>query len=235
MRKILGSFGLIAKPFLYSVILLPLFIPAMCHAQQTCPGLSISSVTPTPWVAGQTYSNVVITGTGLLGPGNPSNCNEFNFGAYLTNGETVALSILSQSATEITATVTLPASGTAQTACVSADYWAAHVVRKTASFRQTASASSSACADSDPYDEAYSWFAVPVCPDPVITSITPSTWFAGKSYDNVKIVGTGFTTTADSSKTGCPVSLVTITAADGAPSRFPALQSKTRRISPFSA
>jgi hypothetical protein len=53
------------------------------------------------------------------------------------------------------------------------------------------------------------------CPAPTITSVKPSTWFAGKTYDNVKITGTGFITSDDAAKTGCPVTQVSITAADG--------------------
>ncbi len=49
---------------------------------------------------------------------------------------------------------------------------------------------------------------------PTITSISPSTWFAGKTYDNVVIKGTGFITT-DKATAACPVTTVTITAADG--------------------
>jgi hypothetical protein len=56
----------------------------------------------------------------------------------------------------------------------------------------------------------------PGCPTPTITAVKPDIWFAGKSYD-VKITGTNFTTTADSNKTGCPVTTITIAAADGSP------------------
>jgi hypothetical protein len=52
------------------------------------------------------------------------------------------------------------------------------------------------------------------CPTPTITSIKPSTWFAGKTYDNVAIVGTNFTT-KDKATAGCPETTVNITAADG--------------------
>jgi hypothetical protein len=52
------------------------------------------------------------------------------------------------------------------------------------------------------------------CTVPTIISVSPSTWFAGKTYDNVVIKGTGFTT-ADKATAYCPVTPVTITAADG--------------------
>jgi hypothetical protein len=213
MRKLLGRFGMIAKPFLRAVILLPLFIPAISHAQSgwwNCPNPpTISSVTPSPWVAGQTY-NLVITGTGLLTPTQP--CNEIPFYVTLSNGEDAALfNVSTLSATEVTATVTVPAGDSAQTACVTVEYFSADVVRKTASPNR------GTCPTVTTDFGTFVPFAVPVCPGPTITSVTPSTWFAGKSYDNVKVIGTGFTTTADSNRTGCPVTLITITAADGSP------------------
>jgi hypothetical protein len=52
------------------------------------------------------------------------------------------------------------------------------------------------------------------CPKPSITSVSPSIWFAGKSYGNVKITGTGFTTT-EKATASCPATTVTIAAADG--------------------
>jgi hypothetical protein len=52
------------------------------------------------------------------------------------------------------------------------------------------------------------------CLTPTITSISPSTWFAGKTYDNVAIVGTNFIT-KDKANAGCAETAVNITAADG--------------------
>ncbi len=49
---------------------------------------------------------------------------------------------------------------------------------------------------------------------PTIASISPSTWFAGKTYDNVVIKGTGFITTAKATA-ACPVTPVTATTPDG--------------------
>ncbi|MGD0938206.1 MAG: hypothetical protein ABR905_00755, partial [Terracidiphilus sp.] len=49
---------------------------------------------------------------------------------------------------------------------------------------------------------------------PTITSITPSTWFAGNTYDNVVIKGTNFITSAKATAT-CPVTQVTATTPDG--------------------
>jgi hypothetical protein len=49
---------------------------------------------------------------------------------------------------------------------------------------------------------------------PTVTSITPSTWFAGKTYDNVVIKGTGFVTT-EAATDACPVTQVSATTPDG--------------------
>jgi hypothetical protein len=51
------------------------------------------------------------------------------------------------------------------------------------------------------------------CSTPTITSISPSTWFAGKTYDSVVINGTNFIT-KDKATDSCPATPVKITAAD---------------------
>ena len=51
-------------------------------------------------------------------------------------------------------------------------------------------------------------------PAPSITSMKPSTWFAGKTYDKVIIRGTGFIT-ADKATADCPATPVNITTPDG--------------------
>jgi hypothetical protein len=52
------------------------------------------------------------------------------------------------------------------------------------------------------------------CPAPTITSITPSTWFAGKTYEGVKITGTNFITKKKKTD-ACPETLVSATTPDG--------------------
>jgi hypothetical protein len=47
------------------------------------------------------------------------------------------------------------------------------------------------------------------CNTPTITSITPSTWIAGKTY-NIIIKGTGFTTSQEAAMSGCPVSPIRV-------------------------
>ena len=62
--------------------------------------------------------------------------------------------------------------------------------------------------------QAYAPVQIVGCVTPTITSISPSTWFAGKTYDNVAITGTNFTT-KDKATASCPETPVSITAADG--------------------
>jgi hypothetical protein len=57
--------------------------------------------------------------------------------------------------------------------------------------------------------------AIVSCPTPAIAEIKPSTWFAGRTYNKVVITGSNFTTKKDQAKTSCPVTPVSITAADG--------------------
>ena len=192
MRKILGNFGTIARPFLRAIILLPLFIPAMCHAQWSCPTWpTISSVTPSTWVAGQTYNKVVITGTGFKGP--TESCNEFFFRVALTNGGNVTLSDVSTvSDTKMTATVTLPPSDTAQTACVTVEYQWWDVIRK------TASGNSGACPQFPNGNGTVVPFAVPIlCSVPSVNSITPDGWWATGQPQDITIAGSCFLKSSD--------------------------------------
>jgi len=115
----------------------------------------------------------------------------------LTNGGTATLSNVScVSATKITATVTLPASDTAQIACVGVDYWEADVIRKAASVRKTASISSDACSESSSWIVTSASFAVPVYPVLTVTSVKPDGWWASKKQD-ITITGTGFFMASD--------------------------------------
>ena len=103
-----------------------------CRAQSVCPvSPVITSVTPSTWVAGQTY-NITIVGTGFAD--NSGLCEAFYLNATLTNGASVPLSNVSfVSATQVTATVTPDASDPTQTACVTVSVAVASVVRQTAS------------------------------------------------------------------------------------------------------
>jgi hypothetical protein len=55
------------------------------------------------------------------------------------------------------------------------------------------------------------------CPTPTITSISPNVWFAGETYNNVTITGTGFTPVSQGlGKQTCPATTVTVTTPSGA-------------------
>jgi len=55
------------------------------------------------------------------------------------------------------------------------------------------------------------------CPTPTVASITPSTWWAGQTSNNVTITGTNFiTTAAATANPSCPASTVDLTTPSGA-------------------
>ena len=205
MRKLFWIFKAIEKPFLCAALLLPLSIPAFCQAIPPCAQPTITSVTPSTWVGGQTF-NVVVTGTGFLNP--TAHCNAIAFRTvFTTYVGTEALDFSAVSNTEITGTVTLPASEPTQTACFVAEDVDNDVVR------QTSGGGSGACPS---YPNGYGTvvpFPVSVCSIPTITSVTPNVWFAGQS-PNITITGTGFITQALSDATGCPVSTVSVSTND---------------------
>jgi hypothetical protein len=111
-------------PLLHAAILILLLCATVCHAQVTCPSSpTITSVTPSTWVAGQTY-NITIAGTSFLGstPSDPY-CPAVTTSVTLTSSGSVTLSSVSiVSATKITASVTPAASDPSQMACVTVAY-----------------------------------------------------------------------------------------------------------------
>jgi hypothetical protein len=163
---------------------------------------AISSVSPSTWVAGQTY-NVTISGSNFV-PGNPFGGATAYPGCpitqiYLTypDGSPVAFTAAVQSASTITATATLPTSDTAGTATLYVWTWENGPSSTTASEQATVQ-------------------ILPArCPVPTIASISPNVWFAGQTYKNVSITGAGFTTPATATA-ACPVTSVTVTAPSGA-------------------
>ena len=69
------------------------------------------------------------------------------------------------------------------------------------------------CADCD--SAAYAPVQIIGCAQPTITSVTPSTWFAGKSCD-VTITGTNFVTqAANAANPACPITPLTVTVGTG--------------------
>jgi hypothetical protein len=228
MRKLLGKLGrAIVRPFLNAAMLFLLISPAICHAEHCSysPGYpspssqwpSISSISPGTWYAGQTY-NVIVTG---FFPGNQNpyapdgsvigdpGCQYIEFWAdtsasfsFVNPGvpigdvdpSVIVNNYFDQnayiSATQTMMSVTIAANAPTETdyvivTCDGCDY------------------------------RAYAPVQIVGCTTPTITAIKPSTWFAGKTYKDVKITGTNFTTQESAAKTSCPETPVTITAADG--------------------
>jgi hypothetical protein len=102
--------------------------------------------------------------------------------------------------TEITATAKPNANDPAQTACV-------YTIDADGDPAPTAPMTPSLCS-------ATGGFPVQIgCPAPTIASVSPNTWFAGKSY-KATITGTNFTTN-NKATDACPATTVTIAAADG--------------------
>ena len=160
-----------------------------------CGTITIDSVTPSTWTMGKTYQ-VTITGTDFVAPStsdDPTYCQQNVTQLWVEQGEnSYPPDFTVVSPTQITATINIDAS-TSLTAG-SATLWAGNC-----------------------YDGCVTETTVPVqivnCDVPTISSISPSTWFAGRTYNPVTITGTNFTTTANATA-ACPVTAVNITAAD---------------------
>ena len=162
---------------------------------------SISSVSPSTWVAGQTY-NVTISGSNFV-PGNIFSGSTANPGCpatqvYLTysDGSPVTFSASVQSASTVTGVATPSASALAGTATIYVWTWENGPSGTTASEQATVQ-------------------IVPApCSVPTIASISPNVWVAGKTSGTVAITGTGFTTTA-AATASCPATTATVSTPDG--------------------
>src|ERR1035438_3274798 len=230
MRKLLGA---IAGPFLYLSMLFLLISAAFCQQQCNPYQTNISSVTPSTWMPGQTY-HIVILGQYLTGWDPNIECqigdgfaleigdanDDWSSSGAIGDWETVPgpggqdgvmsvgfgkASMQTWTNTQITATVKLNAGVLTQTACLytmfaDGDNWSLWTPPMTPSL----------CS-------ATGGFPIQIgCPTPIIVSVSPRTWFAGETYDkDVIITGTGFVTQTASAHSGCPVTPVTIAAADG--------------------
>jgi hypothetical protein len=152
--------------------------------------------------------------------GNPKGiyCTQTQVSIGVDTGSVTVSNVNIVSTTEITATVTPDASDPTETGCVTAPGMTVYmVVKAPTSAMSAASAAGSVCTDPN-IEPIYGNTGITVqivgCPEPTITEVKPSTWFAGKTYDSVVIKGTGFITT-DKATDACPVTPVSITAADG--------------------
>jgi hypothetical protein len=123
MRKLLGHLrgsGLI-RPLLHAATLFLLLSPTIFYAQ-SCP-TSITSITPGIWMAGKTY-NYTIRGSGFADTG-AAGCSfdNFFFTISFDTENTIPMNLNIVSDTKATATITLDASASTQTACFyAADY-----------------------------------------------------------------------------------------------------------------
>jgi hypothetical protein len=191
MRKLLGKLGeSIPRPLLLAATLFLMFSAAFCHAQDGCSLAppTAPSVSPSTWIAGKT-TTVTVTGENFCWR-NVWVTVPPGGGSVTTYGDSIA------PYTEFLLTVTPDASDQTGTATV----WVGN-------------------SDCNPnwapcYPPASTTVQIVNKCTPTITSISPSTWFAGKTYDNVVIKGTGFTT-SDKATAACPATAVVITAADG--------------------
>jgi hypothetical protein len=165
-----------------------------------CGNPTITSITPTTWSAGKP-STVTITGQDFS-PGTASCIATTNIlASATTSGDQVPVTNVNVvSSTQITATLTPAASEVTQPACLAIE-------------NVNVSASVPAANICSSYEQSGIAAQIVNCV-PTITSISPSTWFAGKSYDNVVIKGTNFVTT-DKATAACPLTAVNIVAADG--------------------
>jgi hypothetical protein len=209
------------KPLLMVMLFLSIS-PAIGHAE--CTATPITAVTPSPWVAGHTY-DITITGSGFYSLYNPDSwtptCGIEGFNIFEAD-DTGAVSLLYEdnwahgagygdviSDSQITTTVKIDPSSPSQTACLftAVTYYGLDGLGEVSWSDSPFTPSSCIAARGFPVQ-------IIGCSKPTITSIKPNTWFAGKTYDNVAITGTGFTT-QDKATDACPVTPVTVTAADG--------------------
>ena len=188
MRKPSGKLGrVMVGPLLQAATLLLLLSAAVCHAQIDCVWNSN---------AGQTISSIspstwiagkttTVTLTGT------NLCGDYVWVAVDSGSVTVQLlSVTSSTETQFTATP--DASDPTETATV----WVRFL-------------------DGGDFPPTSATVQIIGCATPTIASVTPSTWFAGKTYDKVTITGTNFTTNDDAAKTGCPVTPIAVTTGTG--------------------
>jgi hypothetical protein len=236
MRKPSGRLGKpVAAPLLCAAMLFLLFCPAHCHAQAFCTGYpTITSVTPNTWIAGKT-SNITIMGSGFntqwlfstwvdeYGHVLPLYCTNdvVTFGVNAGSVQISNVNIVSSS--EITAAVTPEANDPSETVCIDAEYseigpWFGAPPQPTTFIPSPTTSyltdpGSTCIPIYNDGEDAFATAQIVGCDPPAITTVKPSTWFAGKSYKTT-ITGTGFTT-KEKATAACPETPVTITAADG--------------------
>ena len=201
MRKLLGKLGeAITRPFLRACLLLLLVSPEISHAQALCAPPASAIITPTTWYAGQV--NIVTVTT--------PNFNVDNIGAYCTSFD-----ITTTNGIEVPITSVAGVSGTTSSETFAIEP-AASVPTEAALYVLEQICDPEVgipCTDPTGVNVINWEVTYPIqivnCPVPQIATVSPSIWFAGKTYDNVVIKGTGFVT-ADKATPTCPATTVTI-------------------------
>jgi hypothetical protein len=172
-------------------------LTSACYGPACCPPPTVTSISPNVWFAGTTYSNVVLTGTNFIAPANATAACPANTVSVSTpSGAQVALGAVTvNSPTQIViATVTPPANEITETATVAVSGQPLTPIVAS----QTITAQ-----------------IIAACPPPTVASVTPNTWFAGQTTNNVTIAGTNFVTTA-AATAACPASTVSVATPSGA-------------------
>jgi 3D (Asp-Asp-Asp) domain-containing protein len=160
------------------------------------PAPTIISITPAVWNPGVT-TNITITGTGFIGNG-PNYCNPTTLNATApTESQMDLINTNVLSSTQITATVTPLASDPAETATVTPANYVYNSPPQGPYYITGAAATAQ---------------IVPGCAPPTVASVSPNIWFAGQTYDSVKITGTNFITPAKATA-ACPATTATLTGA----------------------
>lgn len=167
------------------VTFIPLFLAAICPAQPNCPPSTITSITPTTWTVGE-RTKITVIGTGFTDVNPPDEpwCSPTTITVNIDAGSITLSDVTFVNATELTAIVKPAAIDPTEMACV----WAG-----SSSFYGPIHPAISA----QPSDTTSCMGTAQIVnTGPTIVSITPSAWFAGRSYD-ITITGTKFLTASD--------------------------------------
>jgi hypothetical protein len=198
MRNPLGQLGrAIVGPFLPTAMLFLLISPVLCHAQIDCPEVGVGAESTYVCMSWQPTITSISPTTWIAGKATVVTIEGSFLGAWVkVDTGSVELDSLMY-----------PQDGSGPFPQFQWQY----VATPDASDPTEKATVVVGFIEGNPY---LATATVQICGAPIITSIKPSTWFAGKTYDSVVIKGTGFTTT-DKATADCPVTAVNITAADG--------------------
>ena len=183
--------------------------PAPCPTPAFAPVSPNTPVSPSVWFAGKTYP-IVITGTGFTTPANATDsCPATQITVSVDTGSVALSDVTVLNSTTITATAEPADTDPAETAEV--NLWGPGgggivLDARTAGNAKQAASSARAMASSPPVGpdgmalDGQGPAQISTCPTPSITSISPDTWLAGKTYNSVVMTGTNFITLANATK-----------------------------------